>query len=274
MIPSKCRSVALAFMVPLAMWLPLNAWALGMGEIDVDSALNEQFRATIPLTDARDLQEAEIVVSLASSEDFERVGVERFHFLTSLNFEVDTGGRGPMVRLTSSQPISEPYLNFIVEVMWPQGRLLKEYTVLLDPPTFTAVQAPSVDLAQEERPGGSVSEQVSRTGDEVALNRSPSSPVTGTSSLRAAQTGGILTTRDDTLWKIANRTRAERVDVNQQMLAIQDLNPRAFLRNNINLLKAGYRLTLPSEAQALSLSSREAQSEVSEQADACRLRAD
>lgn len=268
MIRSKCRNMALAFVAPLAMWLPLNAWALGMGEIDVDSALNEQFRATIPLTDARDLQQTEIVVSLASGEDFERVGVERFHFLTSLVFEVDAGGREPMVRLTSNQPISEPYLNFIVEVMWPQGRLLKEFTVLLDPPTFTAVQSPSVEIAQEEPSERSISGETVGASGQVALNQSPSSSVTGPIRIQATQTGEILTTRDDTLWKIANRTRPERVDVNQQMLAIQDLNPRAFLRNNINLLKAGYRLTLPSEAQALSLSSREAQSEVSEQANA------
>ncbi|NKB97744.1 MAG: hypothetical protein GKR90_04475 [Pseudomonadales bacterium] len=270
MIRSKCLRVVLALIAPVVMFSPQVAWSLGLGEIEVDSALNEKFAASITLSEARDLQESEIVVSLASREDFERVGVERFHFLTSLDFEIDVSGPDPIVRLSSTQPISEPYLNFIVEVLWPKGRLLKEFTVLLDPPTFSAAAAPKVVAPVEtitER-AQSPATQPRQAPTRVALDRQPA--VTPSPRPRDGQTGEILTTTDDTLWKIANRTRAGEVNVNQQMLAIQDLNPRAFIRNNINLLKAGYNLALPTEEQALALSTNQAQAAVSEQTNAWR----
>ena len=92
-----------------------QAAALGLGEIELDSALNERLDAEIELLDASGLLPTEILVSLASNEDFKRVGVERFFFLTDLRFEVTYGsGGGATVQVTSSRPISEPYLNFIV----------------------------------------------------------------------------------------------------------------------------------------------------------------
>ena len=127
-------------------------WALGLGEIELNSALNEKLRAEIELLDAQGLQPTEIIVSLASAEDFERIGVERFFFLTNLRFEVEFGPSGlRAVQVSSAQPITEPYLNFLVEVLWPNGRLLKEYTLLLDPPTFSPAPAPSVAAPSRSR---------------------------------------------------------------------------------------------------------------------------
>ena len=94
------------------------ASALGLGELEVDSALNEKFSGRIELLDAQGLQDSEIIISLASREDFERVGVERFFYLTNLEFSIDMGGSsGPVVVVSSKAPISEPYLNFIVEIL-------------------------------------------------------------------------------------------------------------------------------------------------------------
>ncbi len=259
---SNCLGVVWAIIATVVMLSAQVAWSLGLGEIEVDSALNEKFAASISLSEGRDLQESEIVVSLASREDFERVGVERFHFLTSLDFEVDVSGRDPVVRLSSTRPIAEPYLNFIVEVFWPKGRLLKEFTVLLDPPTFGAGVPPDVVTAV-----ATVSE---RAQSAVPERRQAATQVTFDRAGAIAEASQLFTTQDDTLWKIANRTRRGQVNVNQQMLAIQDLNPRAFIRNNINLLKAGYELALPTEEQALTLSARQAQTAVSEQVSAWR----
>ena len=146
---------ALALLVLMG-WAPAG-WSLGLGDIELDSALNEKLNAEIELLDADGLQPSEILVSLASAEDFRRIGVERFFFLTDLRFEVgygaDGGGR---IEVTSTQPVTEPYLNFLVEVLWPNGRMLREYTLLLDPPTFspaptqsvsTPSQSPSEDVA-------------------------------------------------------------------------------------------------------------------------------
>ncbi len=255
----------------LGLTVASQASALGLGEIELDSALNERLAAEIELLDASGLQPSEIIVSLASSEDFERIGVERFFFLTDLKFRVTYGaGGGAKVSVSSSRPVSEPYLNFIVEVLWPNGRLLKEYTLLLDPPTFTQAAAPSVSA-----PTAAVVEQ-----SAGRIERTPQSSQVGQVRVAprearpSADPGGgeyRMTDRDDTLWTIASRTRATNsVSVQQNMLAILRLNPRAFIRDNINLLKAGYVLRLPSEAEALALTSAEANQQVAIQTDEWR----
>ncbi|NOX49673.1 MAG: hypothetical protein GXP16_03950, partial [Gammaproteobacteria bacterium] len=265
MLTRKCRWVRLAL---VAVWiaLPTHVFALGLGEIEVESALNQKFSATIDLVDSDGFQASEVLVSMASREDFERVGVERFFYLTNINFEVDL--KAQRVVVSSSQPIAEPYLNFIVELHWPQGRLLKEFTVLLDPPTFSQAAAPQVSApvqqdTQPQRqpaPAGRPA-QSSNAGTQVSLSPSqrPSAP---------RNADGLMTSRDDTLWKIAQSTLpSDRVNVNQQMLAIQRLNPKAFIRNNINLLKAGYVLRIPSESESLMLSANDAKLVVNDQTD-------
>jgi pilus assembly protein FimV len=267
MLKRKCRWLRMALMVPLMVALPLqSAWSLGLSEIEVDSALNEKFSAAIDLMDLGDLSEDEILVSMASREDFDRVGVERFFYLTDLKFEVDLKGSAKVV-ISSSRVISEPYLDFIVEIMWPKGRLLKEFTVLLDPPTFTETAAAPINapapIASRQRSQNSTPS--ARTADQVSL-RSPARA----NRMVANAEGEVMSTTDDTLWGIADRTRGSEASLNQQMLAIQALNPRAFIRDNINLLKAGYRLKVPSEAQALALSQGEALAEVRQQTNSWR----
>jgi len=267
----KCRWIVVALLSSLVV-LPGSAWALGLGEIEVDSALNERFVGSIELLDAQGLQSSEVVVSMASREDFDRVGVERFFYLTNLKFDVVFASNGTaVVNVSSTQPVSEPYLNFIVEVLWPNGRLLKEYTVLLDPPTFSQAAAPAVS-APAQRVGVAPSEPVTRAPTRVQVPARNSAPAPVARTFDGEQ---LLTTRDDTLWKIAQRTApSNRVSVNQQMLAIQRLNPNAFIRNNINLLKAGYTLDLPSESQALGLDTSDADLAVADQTQAWRSGAD
>ena len=242
--------------------LPHYALAVGLGEISVSSALNDRLAAEVELLGSQGLKPGEAMVSLASKEDFARIGVERYFYLTDIKFQIDEAETGLVVKLTSGDPITEPFLNFVVEVLWPQGKLLKEYTVLLDPPTFTATTAQSIVLPdqivqREPLPGES--------------QESVASKVTQSTGLRQLPGEGVMTTRADTLSEIAGRTRpSDRVTLNQQMLAIQAINPRAFLRNNINLLKAGYRLALPSESQALETDPRTADLEVAAQAAAWR----
>jgi pilus assembly protein FimV len=245
---------------------------LGLGDIEVDSALNEKFVGQIELVDVGDLQSSEILVSMASTEDFARVGVERFYYLTDLNFEVVTGSSGAVVNVSSSKAIAEPYLNFIVEVHWPSGRLLKEFTVLLDPPTFGQAAAPAVTApsqSSESATAGRVQREAPAPAAEQSGTRVTLAPRPSSSPAPArppSPDGTVMTTRDDTLWKIANRTvPSESITLNQQMLAIQRLNRQAFIRDNINLLKAGYVLRLPSEAQAREVAPDAANAEVAQQ---------
>src|SRR6478609_1537024 len=115
-----------------------DAHAIGLGEIRLRSALNEPLRADIKLVQVNDLSENEIIVGLAPKQDFDKAHVERDFLLNSLRFRLDLDDpKNPKVVVTTQQPLREPFLNFLVEVQWPSGRLLREYTLLMDLPVFS-----------------------------------------------------------------------------------------------------------------------------------------
>lgn len=252
--------------------LSQSSWALGLGALDLQSALNERFDGKIELFDTAGLEGAEIRVSLASAEDFERVGVERFFFLTTLKFEVESAGGRPVIRASSTQPISEPYLNFLVEVLWPSGRLLKEFTVLLDPPTFTQAAAPEVVAPARESVAGPASGTIDRGQVNLPAPRQAARAGNRAPSARTSGDGTYgTTTRNDTLWQIASETLpATDVSVEQNMLAIKRKNPEAFINDNVNLLKAGYVLRTPTAAEARALDVADAAQRVVRENEAWR----
>jgi pilus assembly protein FimV len=241
--------------------------ALGLGEIAVESALDQPFEATIQLRNVGSLEPNEVIVNLASAEDFERVGVERFFFLSRLQFETDLSDPGrPRVHVTSRDSITEPFVNFVVEVLWPSGRLLREYTVLLDPPTYGEGTAGSAQV-----PIGSRADRAQTPAPEPARERSSvaepdSGPVAtggdGEGSLDGDRYG--VTGRNDTLWAIAAEARPGGVSVQQTMLALLRTNPEAFIGGNINQLKAGYVLRIPGGEEIERLSFQDAVVQVSE----------
>ncbi|MFU6988275.1 motility hub landmark protein FimV [Pseudomonas paraeruginosa] len=229
------------------------AHGLGLGEITLKSALNQPLDAEIELLEVRDLSSGEVIPSLASPEEFSKAGVDRLYYLTDLKFTpvVKPNGKS-VIRVTSSKPVQEPYLNFLVQVLWPNGRLLREYTVLLDPPLYSPQAAASAPQAPVSAPRAS------------SAPRAPQAPA----PVRTTAPAGSETYRtvsNDTLWEIAQRNRTDRVSVPQAMLAFQELNPGAFVDGNINRLKSGQVLRIPTEQQMLERSPREALSQVQAQ---------
>lgn len=244
------------------------AHALGLGEVSLKSALNQPLVAEIELLEVRDLASGELIPSLATPEDFTKAGVDRQYFLSDLKFTPVLKPNGKsVIRVTSSKPVREPYLNFLVEVLWPSGRLLREYTLLLDPPLYspqtTAAAAPQMPVAAPApRP-------------LVAPVRAPQpvvAPVSRPAAVAAApaklDSNEYKTTSSDTLWEIARRVPGG--SVHQTMLAIQEQNPQAFIGGNINRLKSGQILRLPNEQQINSRSPSEAIAQVAEQNAAWR----
>jgi len=209
--------------------------ALGLGELTLKSAQNQPLDAEIELLDVRDLKAAEVAPSLAPPEEFSKAGVAFPTYLEDLTFTPVINPNGKSVlRVTSSQPLPGPVVKFLVQVMWPQGRLLRDYSVLLD--------------------------QAKAQGDKPAAgNVTPAT--TGASS--------YTTQRRDTLWQIAARN-TQGGSIQQTMIAIQALNPDAFIGNNINQLKVGQVLRLPDQQQIQSIAQGEANSEVAEQYAAWR----
>ena len=252
-----------------------EVWALGLGEVRLDSALNEPLRAEIELLAASAEELAGLNVALASQETFARYGIDRPFYLQELTFEIVRSGtaEGNYVRVRSRSPITEPFLTFLVEATWPRGRLLREYTVLLDPPTFAppvtqsqpAVTAPTrsapADSGRIERqppPPQPTTQAPTQPRPQPAqpprtetrpVPSEPDSkpqPVADDTPYDSSAGGDYVVQRGETLWGIATAMRPDsRLTMNQTMLAIFEANPGAFA-GNINILRAGARLTMPS----------------------------
>lgn len=252
----RVRNLVLAIAAATALTSEM-VYALGVGEVTLKSALNQPLVAEIELLDAKTLAPGEVVPGLASAEDFNRAGIDRPYFLTDLTFTPVLRPDGKnIIRVSSTKPVREPYLNFLVEVLWPSGRLLREYTLLLDPPLYspetTAAVAPQLPTAAPvARPTGAP-----RATSQAAPARSSTAASPAGNEYKVAS--------NDTLWEIAERTR-QGGTVHQAMLAIQDLNPDAFIGGNINRMKNGQVLRLPSAEQIASRSQTEAIEQVAQQ---------
>ncbi len=278
-LPRLAALVALAPMV----WLSTVA-ALGLGDIDVRSRLNQRLVASIPLTAVGGEEADNIRVSLAGSDDFSRAGIERSDYLATLNFRVATDG-APRIEISSTQVAREPFLNFLLEVRGADGRILREYTVLLDPPEMAGSQAavlatprPALSAAQPLPPAAvapptkpvatapvavqtqkpvvaavpAATESVAVESAEAGVDRAESS----------SETYGPVR-KAETLWSIATLLRPDSsITMDQVLLAIYRGNPRAFDGGGINGLMRGARLQVPTAAQMREVSPDDAKAEV------------
>ncbi|MDV6741099.1 pilus assembly protein FimV [Pseudomonas aeruginosa] len=231
-----------ALRVMLCAWSCLlagQANALGLGDITLHSALNQPLDADIELLDVGDLGADEIEVRLAGADVFAAAGVERLQFLNELRFSPVLQGRGGnRIHVSSIRPVQEPYLNFLVEVARPNGRIVREFTVLLDPLGYTPRMLPAA-----------------RSGIEP--QRQSSTPVPAPRSAAVVVGPALLEPGDeylarpnDNLWAISGRLRgAGNADRAQLMEALYQLNPQAFVNADRHRLKAGARLRLPAGYQ-------------------------
>jgi pilus assembly protein FimV len=278
-----------------------SVMALGLGEMELESFLNEPLKASVDLLNMGGLHGDEIKVRLGTTEDFKKLGLDRDFFLTNITFEVVTDGSGnARILITSQEPVLEPYLDFIIEARWPSGRLLREYTVLVDPPVFSQAtpvvsaseRVTEVDVAEA---AAKKNEQVTSSGasqeaDDANLGNWGSVGGGGTrvntrgaelapgampqrnygSNASSAPTAGsrYMIQRDQTLWEIANQSKPTGVSVHQAMLEIQRLNPDAFINGNINRIKAGYIIYLPTADDVSSVDLSSALTEVRQQNEA------
>lgn len=283
--------------------LPSLAQALGLGGIEVKSGLNEPLNAEIQVIQAVPGEADGLSVGLASADDFARVGIDRGRVDTPLSFVVGRGSAGQtVIKVTSDKPVREPFLNFLLEVNWSKGRLLREYTVLLDPPVSAPArrmaQAPSTPVATSpvrEAPPAPV-QPVARTEPAApapaprpapaptpapapaptpapapapaptvaapAPTPAPApAPAPAPRPAPAAAPAGDYgpVAQGETLWEIAQSTRPAGVtDMNRLMLAILRMNPNGFYEDNINALKRGAILRIPTAADVNAITVAEA----------------
>ncbi len=243
--------------------------ALGVGEFSLFSALNQPLEAEIRLQNTEDLDNTQVLIKLADPEDFSNAGISRDFFLTNIDFKVELDGQGNgIIKVTSREPVVEPYLNFLIETRWPSGRLLREYTVLLDLPVFSESDAQPVQAATSSMSQQTATPPAAPTAASVPVvtNSRPVSSPRKTLQQGELSPGEKYRVRsDDTLWEIALKSRpAADVSVQQTMVGIQRLNPQAFINGNINRLKAGSVLRLPTQND-ISVSDKQAVGEVANQ---------
>lgn len=261
---------------------PVGVNALGIGEIQLHSALNQNFLAKIPLIASPGENTKDIRVTLASPAAFQKAGVERSYLLSTLKFKPELNADGTMsVKILSNDAIREPFLNFLIEVKWAEGRMLKEYTVLLDPPSYieqpvvTAQTAPKWP-SQNTSTSSNKAETVNRTTEEERIYgeqaypdyqaettiASPSSTEPLTSSTETAtyvdNSNSVVVSKGAVLWDIAEQMRQNVGASQAQMLiALFKANPDAFYNNNINALKAGATLNFPEPEMFDSIAEKE-----------------
>lgn len=248
-------SLKLTLAVALAL-SSTNALALGLGMIQVRSGLNEPLVAEIPVTGGPD-ETASLSVALAAAADFERVGLSRARIVVPLEFTVATGAKGnSVIKVTTKEPVRDPFLDFLIEVNWAKGKLLREYTVLLDPPTMApaikgsrASTAPVRDgttpAASTQLPATKPAAKPARSADTTAATAATAPAPAPTRSAAAGEYGPVAA--GETLWEVAAATRPDdSVSVNQVMVSLLRANPNAFFRDNINSLKRGAILRVPS----------------------------
>ena len=234
------------FVLTLAATTSLNARAVSLGHITLESSLNQPLRASILLGNVQRLTPQDVRVGLAPRTAFQAMGVDWSSNLSDLDFRAVSSESGLRIELSTEASIVEPYLNFVLELVWPNGRLVREYTVLLDPPVLMAPVRP-LDITPVQ--AGRV-----RSANRIAEARAQSLDLD-----RMTQSG-------DTLWEIALAARPDRsTSVQAMMLAIQSRNPDAFMNQNINRLKAGYVLVMPDQDDLNRISFESAVAEVASQ---------
>ena len=235
------------FLLPALLNAPV--WAVGLGELTVQSYLNEPLRGEVTLIDVESIKIRDLRVELASEDEFQRVGAERVFWLTQLRFEVRDQGTEKRILLTTDAPLREPYLDFVMALRWPQGRLLRDYTALIDLPPTTTLNGDSgtrspLDHASQVSDEAPEPKAIARRSLEAMPQTAP--PIADTAGASTPTAGSFyVVVQNDTLWRIASSVAPDRPLVEQVMLEIIRMNPEAFQQQNVNGLKAGYRLELP-----------------------------
>ncbi|KAA3649880.1 MAG: hypothetical protein DWQ11_18065 [Proteobacteria bacterium] len=219
--------------------MPLSAQAAGLGRISVLSALGQPLRAEIELNATAD-EVKSMTAAVAAPEAFKAAKLSYAPALTSIRMAVEQRGGKPYVRLSSAKPVNDPFVSLLVELNWQSGRLLREYTFLLDPPAMPAPAA-SADVA----------------APPVAQPRATAArPIGGQAADR------YTVRRGDTLGKIAGQHLPQGVAMDQMLVALYRKNPDAFVDNNVNRLRSGVILNVPDAAEANAIPQGEARREI------------
>jgi pilus assembly protein FimV len=271
--------------------LPLTTHAAGLGNLSVTSALGQPLTAEIELLAADKAELDSLAASIASDQAFKDARIEFAPVLSTLRFAVAKKPNGKAVlKVTSSRPVNDPFIDMLIELNWASGRLVREYTILLDPPggatkqtvkpvVITPAQAPAAVAKPVIAPAPapeSTSPEPSQEAVKAVKPLSPAAPKaaeakpqpdSGPTSSPRSTPDSVRVKRGDTLAKIAQRIRPEGVALEQALVGLYRENTEAFSDKNINRLKAGSTLKVPNAEDFATIDRKEARREVKLQTD-------
>ncbi|MDB6060075.1 MAG: Peptidoglycan-binding LysM [Verrucomicrobiaceae bacterium] len=250
-------------LLPLCVALALlsgHAGAVGLGEIQLSSYLGKPLQAEIALNDMGDLSSDQLKVRIGSEADYQALGVEHTYLHSQLKLEPFVRNGHGYVRISTREPISEPFLNFVLTLQWPKGQVVREFTVLLDPAPVSAVAAVPSAIAPTSAFAASESTAEPRemaATAPVAKEHARHRPVRSQPSIPASEANVELTAahdayvvqRGDSLWRIASKLRPSGVSLEQTMSAIAARNPDAFINGDHGKLKEAAQIIAPSAAE-------------------------
>ena len=276
---SKLKRITVALCMAL---VPISVFAAGLGKLNVMSGLGEPLKADIELIAVTPEELNSISAAIASEEAYAVQGIEKPASHNTIKVDIAKNAAGaPILKLKSSQPISEPFLDMLIQVDWASGRLLREYTVLLDPPGYTGeadssaetqtAQAPLVKSfsknKKDQMTDGMPADAMTADGMPSEAKVKPSKrskrikPAADTEAKVEPTGEEYKTQRGDTLAKIAQDMKPEGVSLEQMLVGLYQANPSAF-QGNINRLKVGQILRQPSQDELNSISQQQARKEV------------
>jgi len=269
----KIKQISLAVCLAL---MPFSSFAAGLGRLSVDSALGEPFKAEIELLAVSADEFSTLVASIASEQAYAEQGITRLGIHSNIKVEVAKNAAGePVLKLRSSQVISDPYLDMLIQVDWASGRLQREYTILLDPPGYKQqaelaeplpTQAPVVNNVITNTP-------VATSASADANPGNPKKPAKPTKTANAVNTAAQkpavaasekpdATKRGDTLYSIAKQLQVEGVSLDQMLIGLYENNKEAFSSSNMNQLKVGQIIKMPTKDSLSAVTTQQATEQV------------
>lgn len=250
-----------------------NAYAAGLGKLTVLSSLGQPLRAEIELTAVSKDEVGALSAKLASAEAYRQANIDFHPALMTLRFAVEQRGDRQFIRLSSAQPLNEPFVDMLLELSGPNGRLVREYTFLLDPADLRTTQSAQVAptpvpeaaapasqpraVQAEPAPAPRASSPARIQRAEPAPRAARTVPVPVENPTDASQ-GEYRVRNGDTLARIASQVKPGGVSLDQMLVALYQSNPEAFIGNNMNRLKAGQILSVPDADKARSIGAAEA----------------
>jgi len=272
---SKVKQISLAVCLVL---MPFSGFAAGLGKINVNSGLGEPLKAEIELLSVTPEELSTLVAAIASEDAYAAQGITRLGIHNNIKVEIAKNTDGSSIlKLRSNQPISDPYLDMLVQVDWASGRLQREYTVLLDPPGYKQsidnvtpmpVKPPSVSMSGNGTSPGNIASSSSIDSSQPNIKKTRklrrSTNQSAAPQQEPVESGAqkLTTKRGDTLNSVAKELQVEGVSLDQMLVGLYENNKEAFTSGNMNRLKVGQIIKVPSKETLTSVDAQQAKQSV------------